>query len=160
MFAREAKRVIWRTTRQTVRELFMKNVRRGGQKSHLANSLGKSSRTAHEQCSPKLQKRSFGEQFGELFANSSANCSPKCTAVFGIENRKNTISSSHYGTAPYRTVYPKRFKYFLWQMIFGTVRSKHGTVPYGTGTTWFVCGITSVEEDYSEKTAQSDSLGE
>ena len=105
MIAKISKQIIWRTVRRTVRELLINNVRQSGEKGHLANNSASCSRAVHEPCSPGLQNRSFGEQFGELFVN----CSPKCTAVFGIENRKITVSSSHYGTVRHGTVYHKRF---------------------------------------------------
>ncbi len=129
MFTGEAKKVIWRTARRTVRKLFMNNARRGSKKGHLANISTNCSRAVHEQCSPRLQNRSFGEQFGELFASCSPNFSPKCTAIFGIENRKITVSTSHYGTVRY-TINNLNMFYAIFSVRYGTstVQFVYGTV--------------------------------
>ena len=70
-------------------------------------------------------------------ANILANCSPKCTAVFGIENMKITVSSSHYVTARY-TLSDLNLVYGNSSVRYGTaVRNKYGTV-------WFVFGYGTV----------------
>ena len=132
----------------------MKKFRQVCKNGHLANSSASCSKIVHEQCSPELQKRSFGEY-------SSASCSRiDCRTV---RQYVRQFSGYKIGKLPYPliiTVRHRTVRYTINDLNIFMANLRYGTeqVPYRTSR--FVYGITSIEEGYSEKTARSDSLGE
>ena len=96
------RRTMFMNSSRTVRRV----VRQNPYSSNLANIVHEQFASSSPNCSSNGLFRNPGEHGSwtpiiQLFANSSPNNSPKYTAIFGIENRKITVSSSHYGTVRY-----------------------------------------------------------